>query len=128
MAFHRHFQHPKNPEALDRYEKQVYRCYDVLEGQLAKTDSKSILPGGMTAVDVQYYPWVRQTDFLGVSHERYPFIKKWVENMGANEGFKAAYDKLQEAAKLEGVANADESGNVLGADQGLLRSIAAGLN
>ena len=128
MMSGRHFQQPQNPEALDRYEKQVYRCYDVLEGQLAKTESKSVLRGGITAVDVHYYPWIRQTEFIGVSLERYPSIRKWVEKMGAIKEINVAYDKLQEAAKLEGVANADESGNVLGADKGLLRSIAAGLN
>lgn len=126
--FRRYYQQPKNPEALDRYEKQVYRCYGVLEGQLRKTDGKSVLPGGVTAVDVHYYPWVRQTGFLGVSHEAYPFIRRWVENLGVISEFNVAYDKLQEAAKLEDVANADDSGNVLGADKGLLRSVAAGLN
>lgn len=126
--FRSYYQQPKNPEALDRYEKQVYRCYSVLEGQLEKTEGKSVLPGGVTAVDVHYYPWVRQTGFLGVSHEEYPFIRKWVQNMGAIPEFDVAYDRLQEAAKLEDVANADESGNVLGADKGLLRSVAAGLN
>lgn len=128
MVFHRYYQQPKNPEALDRYEKQVYRCAAVLEGQLVNTDGKSVLPEGVTAVDVHYYPWVRQADFMGVSHERYSFIRKWVEDMPAIKEFNVAYDKLQEAAKLKDVANADESGNVLGADHGLLRAVAAGLN
>jgi glutathione S-transferase len=122
----RYYQRPPNPEALDRYEKQVYRCYNVLEGQLKKTDAKSVLPGGVTAVDLHYYPWIRQADFIGVSLEGHPFIKKWVGNMESIKEFSTAYDRLQEAAAAEGAANADETGKILGADKGLLREVEAG--
>jgi glutathione S-transferase len=123
----RYYHRPENKEALDRYEKQVYRCYDLLESQLAKSDAKSILPGiKVTAVDVHYYPWVRQEEFMGVSFDKYPLIRKWIANMTNIKEFTDAYDKLQEAAKGEGAENADEKGMILGADKGLMREVGAG--
>ena len=35
-----------NPDALERYSAQTYRTYDVLEGQLKKSDGASVLSGG----------------------------------------------------------------------------------
>ena len=110
---------------MARYEKQVYRCYGVLEGQLKKTEGKSILPGGVTAVDLHYYPWLRQSEFMGVEWSKYPYIERWIGNMAAIKEFSAAYEKLQVAAKAAGTANADETGKILGGDKGLLREVAA---
>jgi glutathione S-transferase len=122
----RYYHIPKNEDALDRYEKQVHRCCTVLEGQLAKTNAKSVLPGGVTAVDLHYYPWLRQGEFIGLSFEQYPSVQKWLANMVAIKEFNDAYDRLQESAKAEGAANADDSGKILGADPSLLRETAAG--
>ena len=93
-----------------------------------KTEGKSVLPGGITGVDVHYYPWIRQQEFIGTSLEKYPFITKWMENMSAIKEFNVAYDRLTEAARLEDMANADVSGKILGADKGLLRALERGIN
>ena len=51
-----HYNPTKNEAALNRYVEQTDRCYSVLEGQLKKTGSESILTGGVTAVDAHYEP------------------------------------------------------------------------
>ena len=35
-------------------------------------DRKSVLPRGVTAVDLLYYPWIRQPDYVGVSFRTVP--------------------------------------------------------
>ena len=95
----RHYHPEKNEDALKRYVEQTYRCYGVLEGQLAKSSGRSVLEGGVTAVDYHFEPWVRQYEFAGLSLEDYPNVKKWLEGMKGREEVKAGYKKIQDAPK-----------------------------
>ncbi|KAF1359847.1 thioredoxin-like protein [Lizonia empirigonia] len=88
----------KNEDALNRYVEQTERCYSVLEGQLKKTNGKSILPGGVSAVDAHYEPWVRQHEHAQVPLDAYPTVKKWLEKMKGLQEVKNAYKKIQEAS------------------------------
>ena len=84
---------------MNRYVEQTDRCYSVLEGQLKKTNGESVLPGGATAVDAHYEPWVRQHAFAQVPVDNYPNLKKWLDRIGALEEVKKAYEKIQRAPK-----------------------------
>ena len=95
----RHYNAQKNEDALGRYEEQAYRCYGVLEGQLAKSGGESVLEGGLSAVDLHFEPWVKQHEFAGLSLEKYPYTKKWLEKMGGLKEVKEAYRKIAEAPK-----------------------------
>lgn len=79
--------------------EQTYRCYGVVETQLAKSKGASILPGGITAVDLHFEPWVRQHKFAGLSLDKYPNLAKWLESLGERQEVKEAYRKIQEAPK-----------------------------
>ncbi|KAJ9618743.1 hypothetical protein H2203_008947 [Taxawa tesnikishii (nom. ined.)] len=70
--WYRHYNPSKNEDALNRYAEQTYRCYDILEGQLKKTDGKSVLEKGYTAVDIHFYPWVYQHEYAGLPIDKYP--------------------------------------------------------
>ncbi|EPS25667.1 hypothetical protein POX_c04043 [Penicillium oxalicum] len=95
----RHYHHQENKDALERYVAQAYRCYDVLEKQLQKSEGMSILPGRITAVDYHYEPWVRQHEFAGLSLEKYPMIHKWLTLMHTREEVQEAYIKIRNASK-----------------------------
>ncbi|KAL8727574.1 MAG: hypothetical protein Q9166_005980 [cf. Caloplaca sp. 2 TL-2023] len=71
-----------NPDAAKRYEQQCLRCFDVLEGQLSKTDGKSILPSGFSAVDCHFWPWLRQYEFAQLDVSKYPLFQKWFKGIG----------------------------------------------
>lgn len=101
----------------------MYRCYDVLEGQLAKTGGASILQGGVTAVDLHWYPWMRQSEYIGLELATYPRIRGWLERIGALKEVQAAYDKIMAAAVAEGAVNTDKDGKILGADASLIRAV-----
>ncbi|KAG9663922.1 glutathione S-transferase, partial [Aureobasidium melanogenum] len=96
--WYRHYNEVKNEDALNRYAAQTYRCYQVLEGQLKKTDGESILPGGYTAVDAHFEPWIRQHAYAQLSLDDYPLVSKWLKKYGETEEVKAAYKKIQDAA------------------------------
>jgi glutathione S-transferase len=97
LNWYRHFNEVKNDDALKRYEAQSYRCYDVLEGQLAKTEGRSVLKEGYSAVDWHYYPWVKIYDYAGLSLDKYPNIEKWLKTIGEKREVKQAYEKISKA-------------------------------
>lgn len=94
-----HYHSTKNPDALERYQQQAYRCYGVVETQLAKSNGSSILPGGISAVDLHFEPWVRQYKFAGLKLDDYPNLAKWLEKVGGMKEVKQAYEKIQQAPK-----------------------------
>ncbi|KAI0122503.1 glutathione S-transferase [Daldinia grandis] len=73
--------------------------YSVLEGQLKKTGGDSILPRGITAVDLHFEPWVRQHSYAQISLDPYPTVKKWLEKMDGLKEIQEAYRKIKEAPK-----------------------------
>lgn len=99
IVMFRHYNPTKNEDALNRYVEQTDRCYSVLEGQLKKTNGESVLPGGVSAVDAHFEPWVRQHDFAQVPIHEYPSVKKWLEKMKGLDEVQKAYEKIQEASK-----------------------------
>jgi len=94
-----HYNEPKNENARQRYEAQTYRCYDLLESQLKKTDGKSIVKEGYSAVDWHFYPWVMSYGFGGLSVDKYPNIQKWLKTMEVKREVKQAYEKIPKGAK-----------------------------
>jgi glutathione S-transferase len=94
-----HYNAEKNEDARKRYETQTYRCYDVLEGQLKKTDGKSIVKEGYSAVDWHFYPWVMSYAFGGLSLDKYPNIQKWLKTIAEKREVKQAYEKIPAAKK-----------------------------
>ncbi|KIW99162.1 uncharacterized protein Z519_00825 [Cladophialophora bantiana CBS 173.52] len=88
----------KNDDALERYQAQTLRCYDILEGQLKKSNGEAIIPGGYTSVDCHYEPWIHLHGFAGLTLDKHPFIKKWFQAFGETKEVKAAYRRIKEAA------------------------------
>ena len=99
LNWYRHFNATSNPDALQRYEEQVYRTYDVLEGQLKKSGGQSVLPGGFSAVDIQFWPWVNQHTFAQVKIDGYPSIKRWLGLISEMPAVREAYEKVPKGEK-----------------------------
>ena len=94
MNWFRHYHNQKNEDALDRYVAQANRTFEVLNGQLEKSGGDSILPGGFSAVDAHFYPWVFQHSFAQLTLEKYPKLKTWLDKIGSRKDVKEAYEKL----------------------------------
>jgi glutathione S-transferase len=90
-----------NEAAVTRYVDQLHRYYGVVERQLEKTGGDSILPGGITSVDVHYEPWVRRPDYIQVSLDEYPFIQRWLRRMSNEKAVQDGYQRIRDSASRE---------------------------
>ncbi|MBD2731277.1 glutathione S-transferase N-terminal domain-containing protein [Nostoc sp. FACHB-892] len=66
----------KLPYAIERYEKETLRIYGVLDKQLQDNE---FICGDYSIADVATYPWVAIYEFLGLTLDKYPNLKRWVE-------------------------------------------------
>ena len=99
VNWYRHYNPTKNEDALKRYEEQSYRCFGILEEQLKKSNGRSVLESGYSAVDMQFYPWVVQHAFAQLSLDDYPTVKKWFEGVGSRAEVKKAYESIANGEK-----------------------------
>lgn len=66
------------PYAINRYEKETLRLFGVLDKELEKGE---FIVGEYSIADIATYPWVAVYEYLGVTLENHPHLKRWVETM-----------------------------------------------
>lgn len=69
--------------AIDRYQTETKRLYQVLEDRLAEQEKKGLglwLVGGKYSIaDLNIFCWVNWAEWAGVSLEAYPKLKQWLD-------------------------------------------------
>jgi len=70
----------KIPYAVERYQKETRRLYEVLDGQLKGRD---YLVDEVSIADFATYPWVKAYAWAGVSIEGLDNLGRWLETMAA---------------------------------------------
>ena len=65
----------KIPFAIDRYQRETRRLYEVLEGRLGQVE---YLAGDYSIADVATFPWVRSHDWVGVGVDGLPNVQRWL--------------------------------------------------
>ena len=120
LVWFKNYNVQKNEDAIERYRKQVYHYYDVLEGQLGRSGGPAILPCGITSVDCHYEPWIRPAEYIGVSLQQHPRIHRWLRFMAEQQAVKNAYQSIKDATALQDPAAAERG---LRPDESLLREI-----
>jgi glutathione S-transferase len=71
----------KIPYAIDRYQREVRRLFEVLDRQLA---SHEYLAGSEYSIaDIAHWCWVHGHDWSGVSIDGLPGVKRWLDAVGA---------------------------------------------
>lgn len=77
-VFKRYF--PENiPAAIDRYERESYRLFSVLEARL--TDSAYVAGDDYTIADMACWPWVAGHGWSGLTLDQHPRLKAWHDNI-----------------------------------------------
>ncbi len=71
----------KIPYAIDRYQREVRRLFEVMERQLAANEF--IAGAEYTIADIALWPWVAGYAWSGVSNEGLPQVKRWMNLIGA---------------------------------------------
>lgn len=82
-VFYRYFPE-KLPAVIDRYQKETYRIYKVLDGQLAQ---REYLCDRFSIADIAMWPWVRVCKWAGVSIDDLPNLKRWSYQLGERPAF-----------------------------------------
>ena len=77
---------PKKIEyAINRYQKETLRLYQVLDDQLK---NKEYLTDDFSIADIATWPWVRRHQWAGVEIEKLYNLKRWVENLENRPAFQ----------------------------------------
>lgn len=76
-VFYRYFPE-RIPAAIDRYQKETRRLYEVLNTRLAEVE---YLAGTYSIADIATYPWVALYDWAGVSIEGLPHLARWLQQI-----------------------------------------------
>ncbi len=79
----------KIPYAIERYQKETRRLYEVMEGALAQ---RPFLAGEYSIADVATYPWVRGHEWAGVSLEGLPNLQRWLAEVGSRPAVQRGMD------------------------------------
>lgn len=78
-VFYRYFPE-KLPLAIQRYQKETRRLYEVLDGRLGEAE---YLAGDYSIADIATYPWVAVHDWAGVSVDGLEHLRRWMAALAA---------------------------------------------
>jgi glutathione S-transferase len=85
------------PYAIDRYQREVRRLFEVLDARLA---DREYLAGDYSIADIAHYAWVRGYKWSGVSIEGLTRLEGWLERIGKRDAVRRGQD-IPEATDLE---------------------------
>ena len=74
----------KIPYAIERYQKETRRLYEVLNLQLHK---KEFLTGEFSIADIANWTWVASHEWAGVSLEGLEDLQKWMDTLAGRPAF-----------------------------------------
>ena len=80
------------PYAIDRYEKESWRLYRVMEKQLAQ---REYLAGEYSIADMACYPWTVPYERQGIDFEQLPHVQRWSEAVKNRPAVVRAYEKAK---------------------------------
>lgn len=79
----------KIPYAIERYQKETRRLYEVLERQL--TDNE-FLVDDYSIADIASFPWVRRHEWAGVPVDDLPNLERWLAAIEARPAVQRGLD------------------------------------
>jgi GSH-dependent disulfide-bond oxidoreductase len=84
--------------AIDRYQAEARRLFEVLEGRLA---DRPFLAGEYSIADIAHWPWVRSHRWSGVSIEGLPHLTRWLEEIRARPAVQRGILRPESKLKLD---------------------------
>ena len=71
--------------AINRYQKETFRLYQVLDNQLKENE---YLADDFSIADIAIWPWVIRHQWAGVEIEKLYNLRRWVENLENRPAFQ----------------------------------------
>jgi glutathione S-transferase len=100
-VFYRYFPEKIQP-AIDRYQNESRRLFEVLDSQLAREEW---LAGDYSIADIANWCWARTHKWSGVSVEGLPHLQRWLDAMKARP---ACQRGIEVPAKVESLVSPDK--------------------
>lgn len=91
----------KIPYAIQRYQRETRRLYEVLDGQLA---GQEFLAGDYSIADIATWPWVRRYYWADVSIDGLDNLQRWMKAVGSRPAVVRGKN-IPEKPKLDGGAD-----------------------
>jgi len=83
----RHYFPDKIAAVIERYERECYRLYGVLDRQLER--HPFVAGETYTIADIACWPWILTHGWARLSLEQYPALKRWYDQVGKRPGVEA---------------------------------------
>lgn len=96
-VFYRYFPEKIQP-AIDRYQAEVRRLYQVLDLHLA---THEYLAGDYSIADIANWTWVNTHAWSGVSIDTYPHLKRWLEQIRLRPAVQKGLAQPKSSLQLE---------------------------
>ncbi|MDH3280297.1 MAG: glutathione S-transferase family protein [Gammaproteobacteria bacterium] len=77
------------PYAIDRYQRETRRLYEVLNRRLA---GREYLVDDLSIADFAAYPWVRIHDWSGISVDGLVHLRRWLDTLGERPAIQRGLD------------------------------------
>jgi glutathione S-transferase len=94
------------PYAIDRYQREVRRLFEVLDTRLAEHE---FLAGDYSIADIASWSWVRGYKWSGVSLDGLPNLERWLLAIGERPAVKRGVDVPVPVDLEEMIRKADEA-------------------
>jgi glutathione S-transferase len=95
----------KIPYAIDRYQREVRRLFEVLDTRLADHE---YLAGDYSIADIAHFSWVWGYEWSGVSIDGLDHLARWLEQIGQREAVKRGQDVPEPTDLAKMLREADE--------------------
>jgi GST-like protein len=102
----------KIPYAIERYQREVRRLFEVLEKQLGR--SEYIAGDEYSIADMALWPWVGVYGWAGVSEEGLPQLKRWLALVGARPAVQRGRNLPPTADKNADALRVEAAKRILG--------------
>lgn len=69
----------KIPFAIERYQNETNRLYDVLDKKLSENE---YIAGDYSIADIAHWPWIDAHDWAGIDLDKFRNLKRWHQEVG----------------------------------------------
>lgn len=69
----------KIPFAIERYQNETNRLYDVLDKKLSENE---YIAGDYSIADIAHWPWIDAHDWAGIDLDKFCNLKRWHQEVG----------------------------------------------
>lgn len=104
-VFYRYFPE-KLPGAIDRYQHETRRLYEVLDRRLGESE---YLAGDYSIADIATFPWVRIHDWSGVSVDGLANLQRWISALEARQAVQRGLEIPKRETDADKTVNTAQS-------------------